>query len=105
MVRWYNFLGTNTIIVVKWFCFNVLWLHGVLPSELRSMPSVLSKMQSVRAFREKSVDKNTQKWADFPALFQTDRQPRSNYIGVPEVSSERRKYIPIGFLNSEFREV
>ena len=94
-----EYIGSNELINGNpRYC---LWLHGVLPSELRSMPSVLSKMQSVRAFREKSVDKNTQKWADFPALFQTDRQPRSNYIGVPEVSSERRKYIPIGFLNSD----
>lgn len=94
-----QYIGSNELINGNpRYC---LWLHGVLPSELRSMPSVLSRIESVKAFREKSVDKNTRKWADFPTLFQTDRQPRSNYIGVPEVSSERRKYIPIGFLNSD----
>ncbi|MBD2190079.1 class I SAM-dependent DNA methyltransferase [Pseudanabaena mucicola] len=94
-----EYIGSNELINGNSrYC---LWLHGVLPNELRSMPSVLSRIESVKSFREKSIDKNTQKWADFPTLFQTDRQPRSNYIGVPEVSSERRKYIPIGFLNSD----
>ena len=94
-----QYIGSNELINGNpRYC---LWLHSILPSELRSMPSVLSRIESVRVFREKSVDKNTQKWAAFPTLFQTDRQPRSNYIAIPEVSSEKRKYIPIGFLGSD----
>jgi very-short-patch-repair endonuclease len=92
-----QYIGSNELINGNpRYC---LWLHSISPSELRSMPSVLSRVESVRIFREKSVDKNTQRWADFPALFQTDRQPRNNYLAIPEVSSERRKYIPIGFLS------
>ena len=70
------------------FC---LWLYGILPNELSSMPSVLKRIESVREFRSKSVDTSTRKWAEFPSLFQANRQPSSNYLAIPEVSSERRK--------------
>jgi len=78
-----------------------LWLKDISPSELRSMPLVRERIDLVRDFRSKSVDKNTQKWADYPSLFQTDRQPKGNYIAIPSTSSENRKYIPISFFSSE----
>jgi hypothetical protein len=43
------------------------------------------------------VDANTRRWADFPSLFQADRQPKTNYLLFPKVSSEKRKYVPLGF--------
>ena len=43
----------------------------------------------------------TQKWAQFPSLFIENRQPDSDFLAIPEVSSERRKYIPIGYLSKE----
>ncbi|WP_373544158.1 class I SAM-dependent DNA methyltransferase [Chamaesiphon sp.] len=77
-----------------------LWLQGVSPTKLQSIPSVLKRVESVREFRLKSVDKSTQKWANFPSLFQANRQPTTRYLAIPEVSSERRKYVPISFLDS-----
>jgi hypothetical protein len=92
-----QYIGSNELINGNpRYC---LWLHGISPNDLRTMPSVLSRIESVKEFRSKSTDKNTQRWADYPSLFQTDRQPKSNYLAVPEVSSEKRKYIPIGFLD------
>jgi type I restriction-modification system DNA methylase subunit len=91
-----QYIGSNELINGHpRYC---LWLHGISPNELHSMPSVLRRIESVREFRSKSVDKNTQKWAYYPSLFQTNRQPMSKYLAVPEVSSEKRKYVPIGFL-------
>jgi hypothetical protein len=78
---------------VRW----CLWLHGASPSELRAMPKTQSRIAKVKAFRSASSDANTQKWADYPALFQTNRQPTGRYLVVPEVSSESRSFIPIGY--------
>jgi N-6 DNA Methylase len=78
---------------VRW----CLWLHGASPSELRAMPKTQSRIAKVKAFRSASSDANTQKWADYPALFQTNRQPAGRYLVVPEVSSETRSFIPIGY--------
>jgi hypothetical protein len=74
-----------------------LWLHGASPNELRSMPRTQTRIAKVKAFRNASSDANTQKWADFPSLFQTNRQPTGRYLVVPEVSSETRSFIPIGY--------
>ena len=46
-------------------------------------------------------DEHTQKWAEFPSLFIEERQPDSDYIFIPRVSSENRKYIPIGYVSKE----
>ncbi len=65
------------------------------------MPVLLSRIQKVREMRLQSTKKATQKWADSPTLFTENRQPHSSYLLVPSVSSENRKYIPIGFLDKE----
>jgi len=75
-----------------------LWLNGVSPAELRSMPYVAERVRRVKDMREKSKREGTRKLADAPILFGEIRQPDSDYIAVPRVSSERRRYIPIGFL-------
>ncbi len=82
---------------IRW-CF---WLHDVSPSLLRSAPDVQLRIAKVKAFRAASSDANTRKWADFPALFQTNRQPAGRYLVVPEVSSELRRYLPIGYYGGE----
>lgn len=75
-----------------------LWLVGVSPAELRKMPAVLKRIEACKKDRLDSPDKGRQKLADTPAVFREIQNPEQ-YIIMPKVSSERRKYIPCGFLN------
>ena len=78
-----------------------LWLVGASPSELHKMPEVMKRVAAIREFRLSSTKADTRKSADVPMLFQQIRQPDSNFIIVPRVSSEARRYIPIGLLTAE----
>ena len=71
-----------------------LWLCDCSPKELHSMPKVMERVEAVRQFRKASV-----KEADYPSRFMEIKQPETDYILVPAVSSERRRYVPIGYLN------
>ncbi|MFZ0828178.1 MAG: type IIL restriction-modification enzyme MmeI [Verrucomicrobiia bacterium] len=94
------FLGSEEFInSVERFC---LWLKDVDPAELRKCPPVLERIEKCREERLKSVDANTRRWAAFPSLFQADRQPDTDYLVVPKVSSERRRYVPLGFMPPTF---
>ena len=77
-----------------------LWLKECPPNELRSMPMVMERIAAVREFRLASKKQQTQRRADIPHLFAEIRQPDTNYILFPRTSSERRRYLPIGFLPS-----
>jgi hypothetical protein len=94
------FLGSEEFInnTARW----CLWLVNCPPKELRSMPEVMKRVQAVKAMRLASTKTATVQLADTPAIFGELRQPKKNFIAIPEVSSERRKFIPIGFLSSEF---
>ena len=76
-----------------------LWLGDCSPAELRRMPHALKRVEAVRQFRLKSKRKATLKLADKPTRFQVENMPDSNYLLVPSVSSERREYVPIGFMS------
>lgn len=76
-----------------------LWLFGVAPNELRSMPSVMKRIEAVREFRLASVKEATREYANYPAQFMEIKQPESDYLMIPATSSENRLYIPIGYLN------
>lgn len=76
-----------------------LWLGEQSPAQLRKLPKCLERINSVREYRLKSKRTSTLKLADKPTRFQTENMPKSDYIVIPEVSSERRKYIPIGFMS------
>lgn len=81
----------------KRFC---LWLVNASPADLKRMPLVLQRVKQVREFRLNSKAAGTRKMAETPTLFAQRAQPASgNYIAVPETSSQRRRYIPIGFLD------
>jgi type II restriction/modification system DNA methylase subunit YeeA len=80
------------------FC---LWLKDGLPSEWRTLPAVMERVQAVRDFRLKSTKPATIKLADAPYLFAEIRQPNNDFLIVPRVSSENRRYIPIGFFPKE----
>jgi type I restriction-modification system DNA methylase subunit len=79
-----------------------LWLVNIPPAELRAMPHVLKRVEGVRAMREASTKPATVALASTPTLFGEIRQPKSNrYLAIPKVSSERRQFIPIGYLDNE----
>jgi len=73
-----------------------LWLADAEPEDYRSLPLVRERVERVRAFRAKSTAAPTRSAARTPALFFYRSQPDTEYILIPEVSSERRTYIPIG---------
>ena len=76
-----------------------LWLVGVSPSELRKMPEVMKRIEACRQDRLKGAS-DRQKLANTPALFRETKNHKS-YIIVPRVSSENRRYIPLGFLGND----
>ena len=95
-----QFLGAEEFINnKKRYC---LWLENASPSEMRKMPLVVQRVGAVRKLRESSNREATRRLADIPHLFGEIRQQKEGkYLLVPRVSSEKRKYIPIGFLSSE----
>jgi hypothetical protein len=93
------FIGSDEYINnYKRYC---LWLKNENPSEYRKLPFLMERIEKVKKFRLESKDKNTQKKASFPTLFMAERQPESNYLLIPRVSSENRIYVPIGYLTPD----
>ena len=78
-----------------------LWLVGQNPSTLRSIPPIISRIQLVKEFRQSSPKKQTQDSAERAMEFQEIRHNDNDYLLVPSVSSENRRYIPIGFIEGE----
>ena len=78
-----------------------LWLGDCSPAEIKKMPECFKRVQAVREFRQASKRGATQKLADVPTHFSTENMPKSDFIIVPKVSSEKRFYIPIGFLTPD----
>lgn len=76
-----------------------LWLGECPPNELRNMPECLKRVQLVRDYRLNSTSEGTRKLANKPTRFHVENMPQENYMLIPRVSSEKRKYIPIGFMN------
>ncbi len=78
-----------------------LWLGDCSPAELRKMPLCLKRVEAVREVRLASKRASTLKLADKPTRFQTENFPTQDYIVIPEVSSERRRYIPMGLMTPD----
>lgn len=78
-----------------------LWLGDCPPNELRKMPECLKRVEAVRQFRLASKSAGTVKLAERPTRFHVENMPQGNYIVIPEVSSERRKYVPMGFMTPD----
>jgi hypothetical protein len=78
-----------------------LWLKDASPEILRRLPRVMRRVDAVREARAKSPTQSVREYANLPTLFTQDRQPDSPYLALPEVSSENRRYLPIGFLPPE----
>ena len=95
----HRYIGSEEFINNKYrYC---LWLVNINPSVLRSCPPVLERVEQVKQMRLASPKAATQKWANYPTLFTENRQPDSDYLLVPSVSSEKRRYIPIGYMSKE----
>ena len=78
-----------------------LWLGEANPVDLLKLPECIKRIESVRDFRASSTRPATKKLADTPTRFGTENIPNNNYLLIPKVSSERRQYIPVGFMEPE----
>ena len=78
-----------------------LWLGNCSPAELHKLPHCLERVRNVREYRLSSKRGSTVKMADRPTHFQTENMPVSSYIVIPEVSSERRRYVPMGYMTPD----
>lgn len=75
-----------------------LWLKGAKPADLLRCPEILERVEKVRQYRQQSTKANTRAKAETPTLFDEIREPESDYIGFPTVSTENRKYVPVDYL-------
>ena len=82
---------------VRW----ALWLNKISPSEWRKIPPIAEAVKNVQENRSSSKRESTKKLADIPYLFGEIRQPEGAYLLVPRVSSENRRYIPMGFMDAD----
>lgn len=94
----YRFLGSKEYInnTQRW----ILFLKDAQPNELRELPKVLDRVQAVKDFRLSSKAKEIHKFAETPTLFAQQTQPVGEpFVIVPIVSSSRRRYIPMGYVD------
>ncbi len=77
-----------------------LWLVGISPAELRKMPLVLQRVEACKTDRENAPDAGRRKLAERPTQFREINNP-DTFVIIPAVSSERRRYVPIGFLDKD----
>ncbi|TFG83375.1 MAG: class I SAM-dependent DNA methyltransferase [Spirochaetales bacterium] len=94
-----KWLGSDEFI--NGWCRWVLWLGDCPPQKLKSMPMCLERVDAVRKFRLASKSAPTRKIADTPTRFHVEKIPKSTFIVVPKVSSERRPFLPIGFMSPD----
>ena len=77
-----------------------LWLGECTPAELKAMPHCMERVKAVREYRLASPSPGTVKLADKPTRFHVENMPSGRYIVIPQVSSERRRYIPMGYMDN-----
>lgn len=81
-----------------------IWLQDIAPDEIRKCPMIINRIKQCKEIRENSIAEGIRKFANTPTLFAQITQPsEGNYIIIPRVSSEKRRYIPMGFLSSEIK--
>lgn len=94
------FIGADEFIKGKMrYC---LWLDGANPEDLTHSTELARRIAAVRECRNASPKAATRQWAKYPMLFTENRQPTDTYIIVPSVSSEKRRYVPMGFVTPDF---
>lgn len=78
-----------------------LWLEGAEPSELKKCPNIMERVKLCKENREKSIAAGIRKFAATPTLFAQRTQPvDKDFIIVPRVSSQTRRYVPMGFIKA-----
>lgn len=93
------FLGAEDFLHnKKRYCF---WLYNMSPTSYKNHSVIMDRIEAVRKIREESSREATRVLAKYPMLFGEIRQPENSYILVPRHSSEKRRYIPIGFFDKE----
>jgi len=98
--RWFRrWIGADEFIngYERW----CLWLGDCPPDELRRMPEAMKRVEAVRAVRLASKSAPTQKLAATPTRFHVENIPSETYLLIPRVSSERRAFVPIGFMHPD----
>jgi hypothetical protein len=78
-----------------------LWVKDISQAELDALPEVKKRVEAVRQMRLESKADATRKKAATPHVFAQVAQPDTDYLAIPEVSSERRQYVPIAFVSKE----
>ena len=91
-------MGKDFIARKPRFC---LWMVGISPSLLKQCPAVLDRIEKVRQYRLASPKAATQKKAETPMLFDEVRECSTDYVAIPKVSSENRRYIPMDYLSHD----
>ena len=94
------FVGSREFINDSGYSRYCLWFVGKKPSDYAHIKELTDRFEYISEFRRKSPVDRIQKTADKPYLFTQNRQPESDYLLIPRVSSESRRYIPVGFLPS-----
>lgn len=94
-----KFVGSDDFIngYTRW----CLWLHDVSPSDIRKLPECMKRVNSVHDYRLESKKAATRAAAAAPMSFMEIKRPVGKFLIVPEVSSQRRKYVPLGFSDKE----
>jgi len=77
----------------------ILYLRDIEPSKLKRLPMVAARVARVRAYRARSSRASTRRMADYPTLVGVDERLDADYLVIPNTSSERREYVPIGWLS------
>lgn len=97
VAKWLRpYVGGDELISGNWrWC---LWLKVADPKEIRDSKPVQARLERVKTGRLQSPTPSVQAFAKYPTLFTQDRQPSSDYLALPEVSSETREYIPMAVL-------
>ncbi|MDE6424879.1 MAG: N-6 DNA methylase [Ruminococcus sp.] len=78
-----------------------LWLVGASPKDLQKSSIIKERIRKTANFRKSSNRPQTLALADTPALFGEIRQPETDMIAIPKVSSENRRYIPISYVSPD----
>ncbi len=91
-------MGREFINNIERWC---IWIPDISPAELKKCPQILQRVQQVKNYRLSSKNVQTKQAADIPWRFGQYRAPAEHFIAFAKVSSERRRYIPFGFLTND----
>jgi len=95
----YRYMGSKEFVqnIPRWFLF----CNRIPETERAKMPMVIQKLKEVSEYRRASKSEQTYKLADTPEKFHFENVPTTNYLAIPQTSSGKRRYVPIGFLGPE----